>query len=129
TNCATDLLGSDCRTAGQSDCGASNGPTVRRSGWLTGIEPATSGATVQRSNRLSYSHHAGSHSDAQEDKPLPPGRKHRTLAPMTRSQRAGMTLVIAVALTGAAQGQDAAPSVLPRTHGQDPPGRPAYQVI
>jgi len=48
---------------------------------------------------------------------------------MTRSQRAGMTLVIAVALTGAAQGQDAAPSVLPRTHGQDPPGRPAYQVI
>ncbi len=26
-------------------------------GWLTGIEPATSGATVQRSDRLSYSHH------------------------------------------------------------------------
>ena len=26
-------------------------------GWLTGIEPATSGTTNQRSNRLSYSHH------------------------------------------------------------------------
>jgi hypothetical protein len=32
----------------------SYGPTM---GWLTGIEPATPGATVRCSNQLSYSHH------------------------------------------------------------------------
>ena len=26
-------------------------------GWKTGFEPATSGTTIQRSNRLSYNHH------------------------------------------------------------------------
>lgn len=26
-------------------------------GWLTGLEPATTGTTIQDSNRLNYSHH------------------------------------------------------------------------
>jgi hypothetical protein len=26
-------------------------------GWLTGLEPATTGTTIQYSNQLSYSHH------------------------------------------------------------------------
>ena len=27
-------------------------------GWVTGIEPAASGTTIRRSNRLSYTHHS-----------------------------------------------------------------------
>ncbi len=30
---------------------------VRLSGWKTGLEPATFGTTIRRSNRLSYNHH------------------------------------------------------------------------
>ncbi len=28
-------------------------------GWKTGLEPATFGTTIRRSNRLSYNHHFG----------------------------------------------------------------------
>ena len=33
-------------------------PTLlHQKGWTTGFEPATSGTTTRRSNRLSYAHH------------------------------------------------------------------------
>ncbi len=34
-------------------------------GWLTGLEPATSAATGQRSNQLSYSHQKGKNQEGQ----------------------------------------------------------------
>jgi hypothetical protein len=34
----------------------SRGVTIL-TGWTTGLEPATSGTTIQRSNQLSYNHH------------------------------------------------------------------------
>ena len=37
------------------------------SGWMTGIEPATSGTTIRRSNRLSYTH------QSLRTPPVPPG--------------------------------------------------------
>src|SRR5690606_24866200 len=42
--------GRECTTAGPV-CGSG-----RRTGWLTGFEPATSWTTTRRSTRLSYSH-------------------------------------------------------------------------
>lgn len=39
-------------------------------GWMTGIEPATSGTTNLRSNRLSYTHHVDPFFFSSEEKRL-----------------------------------------------------------
>src|SRR5690606_41927351 len=44
----------------------------KKMGWLRGLEPPTSGITIQDSNQLSYSHHWNLYRIPERDPDLPP---------------------------------------------------------
>gem|GEM_PF-1096700 len=58
-------------------------------GWLRGLEPPTSGITIQDSNQLSYSHHWNLHRIPEHRPDLPtcaPNKEHRRLTSDTRDR-------------------------------------------